>query len=494
VRRLRDLREYIDVLDQLGELQRVDAQVSLDYELGAIVRRSYDLKAPAPLFSNITGVEPGYRVLGAPAGVSAQPGRYLARVAVSLGLDPEATGSEIVSALAAKRDSPPIPPRLVSTGACKEVVMLGDDVDLSVLPAPLLHGHDGGRYINTYGAVIARTPDGDWTNWAISRVQYLDERRMVGLVVPTQHLGIIHAMWRRLGRDMPVAVAIGVEPAIPFVAGMPLPDGANEADYLGAYLGEPIDVVKCETIDLEVPATAEIVIEGTLSVTETATEGPMGEYPGFNFPGDSTPKPVYNVSAFTHRTDPILPVVVAGDPVEENHTVWGIPNSAEVVHQLRRHGVPVTSAFTPLEAGCQWLAITVPSDWRDHFPDPKAIALMDKVADVLFESHSAYTMPKVILTEDDIDPSNTGQVVWAFAAKNSPSDGVRLYQNRTMVPLPQFIPPGDRRRFQTTKVIYNCLMREDVDPSHTVRSNFASDWTQEIQERVLSRWREYGYP
>jgi 4-hydroxy-3-polyprenylbenzoate decarboxylase len=180
--------------------------------------------------------------------------------------------------------------------------------------------------------------------------------------------------------------------------------------------------------------------------------------------------------------------------VEENHTAWGIPNSAEVVHQLRAHGVPVTSAFTPLEAGCQWLAITVPTDWREHFPDPKATALMDKIADVLFESHSAYTMPKVILTEDDIDPSNTGQVVWAFAAKNSPTDGVRLYHNRTMVPLPQFIPPGDRRRFRTTKVIYNCLMREDVDPSHTVRSTFAHDWSQEIQDRVLSRWQEYGYP
>ena len=274
--RLKDLRAYIAALDQIGELQSVDAEVSLDYELGAIVRRSYDLMAPAPLFTNITGVTPGFRVLGAPAGVSAQPGLYLSRVALSLGLDPQATGSEIVAELVAARDANPIPPRIVSTGPCKEVITTGDDVDLGRLPAPLLHGNDGGRFLNTYGIIVARTPDGSWTNWSISRTQLMDARRMSGLVVPTQHLGVIHAMWKELGEDMPVAVAMGVEPVIPFVGGMPLPDGVDEADFIGAYLGEPIDVVRCETVDLEVPATAEIVIEGMLSTSEVAPGGSDG--------------------------------------------------------------------------------------------------------------------------------------------------------------------------------------------------------------------------
>jgi 4-hydroxy-3-polyprenylbenzoate decarboxylase len=401
---------------------------------------------------------------------------------------------EIVDALVRARYAEPIPPRIVSTGPCKEVVATGDDVDLRRLPAPLLHGNDGGRYINTYGMVIARTPDGSWTNWSVARVQLLDERRMTGLVVPTQHLGVIHSMWRKLGQDMPFAVAMGVEPAIPFAAGMPLPEGVSEGDFIGAYLGEPVDVVRCETVDLEVPATSEIVIEGTLSVTETAPEGPMGEYAGFTYPGESTPKPVYNVTAVTHRTDPILPVVVAGYPVEEDHTAWGIPNSAEVVYQLRTHGVPVTSAFTPLEAGCQLLAITVPADWQEHIPEGTPAALMDKIADVLWTQHTAYALPKVIVTEDDIDPSNTRQVVWAFAAKNSPSEGVRLYEDRDMVPLAVFIPPKDRRRFKATKVIYNCLMREDYDPhALPLRSTFKTDWPQEMQEQVLRRWTEYGY-
>jgi 4-hydroxy-3-polyprenylbenzoate decarboxylase len=123
---------------------------------------------------------------------------------------------------------------------------------------------------------------------------------------------------------------------------------------------------------------------------------------------------------------------------------------------------------------------------------------MDRIAEVLWDdnAHTAYAIAKLMVTEDDIDPANTRDVVWAFAAKNSPSDGVRLYENRNMVPLPVFLPDADRRRFKTTKAIYNALMREDRDPESTpLRSTFDADWPLEIQERVLARWSsEYGYP
>jgi 4-hydroxy-3-polyprenylbenzoate decarboxylase len=221
----------------------------------------------------------------------------------------------------------------------------------------------------------------------------------------------------------------------------------------------------------------------------------MGEFAGFTYPGESTPKPIYHVSALTHRRGAILPVAVAGHPVEENHTAWGIPNCAEVVYQLRRGGVPVTSAFMPLESGCQFLVITVPLDWREQFAEPSPAALMDRIAELLWEAHTAYAIAKVMVTEDDIDPSNTRDVVWAFAAKHSPSDGVRFYEDRNMVNLPVFLPAADRKRFKTTKVIYNALMREDRDPESTpLRSTFDADWPPEIQERVLARWSsEYGY-
>ena len=99
-----------------------------------------------------------------------------------------------------------------------------------------------------------------------------------------------------------------------------------------------------------------------------------------------------------------------------------------------------------------------------------------------------------MVTEDDIDPSNTRDVVWAFAAKHTPSDGVHLYPGRPMVNLPVFLPAADRATFKTTKVIYNCLLREDLQThAPPMRSTFSAEWPAEIQERVLERWSEYGY-
>ena len=147
---------------------------------------------------------------------------------------------------------------------------------------------------------------------------------------------------------------------------MPLPEYFNERDFVGAYFGEPIEVVKCETVDLEVPATAEIVVEGHISRTETAPEGPMGEYAGYLWSGGTSSKPVYCASAMTFRNDPILPVSVAGEPVEENHTAWGIPNAAEIVHVLREAGLPIASAWSPFESANHWYVIAAEMDWRQR--------------------------------------------------------------------------------------------------------------------------------
>ena len=226
--------------------------------------------------------------------------------------------------------------------------MLGDAVDLLRLPVPVLHDGDGGRYINTYGVFVVQTPDKTWTNWSIARAMLLDKNRMAGIIAPNQHIGMVRQTWTDIGKPMPFALVLGAEPFIPFVGGMPLPAYVDEADFVGAYFGEPVDVVKCETIDLYVPATAEIVIEGTLSLAETDAEGPMGEYAGYLWTGQSSPKPVYHVSAMTFRNDPILPISVAGEPVEENHTAWGIPNAAEIVYTLRKAGLPIATAWSPL--------------------------------------------------------------------------------------------------------------------------------------------------
>src|SRR5262249_16081700 len=222
--------------------------------------------------------ERGFRVLGAPAGVSRQKGLALCRLALSLGLPATATGRQLVEALAIGHDKAPIPPRRVANGPCKENKLLGSAVDLLRLPAPLIHEGDGDRYLNTWGTIVVQTPDRRWTNWSITRIMVTGKDTLAGAVIPNQHLGIIWSQWKALNRPMPFALAMGTPPVIPFVSGMPLAENVNEVDFVGGYLGEPVEVVDGETVELQVPATSEIVIEGTVSPAETVMEGPMGEY------------------------------------------------------------------------------------------------------------------------------------------------------------------------------------------------------------------------
>jgi 4-hydroxy-3-polyprenylbenzoate decarboxylase len=246
MKRCKNLREYIEQLQGIGDIQEIDAEVDWRLEICAIIRRACELQAPAPLFNRIKGIEPGFRVLGAPAGLSKRHG--LARVALSLGLPLTATVHDMIEALAAAPDRPRIPPRRVASGPCKENKLLGSDVDLTRLPTPEIHEGDGGRYLNTWGTVIVRTPDARWTNWSITRVMLAGPNTLLGAVIPRQHLGIIFNMWKTINKPMPFALALGTDPVIPFVSGMPLEEYVNEADVIGGYLGEPLEVVQCETV------------------------------------------------------------------------------------------------------------------------------------------------------------------------------------------------------------------------------------------------------
>ena len=152
-----DLREYITRLEEEGEVQRIAKEVDLDLELGAVIRRSYDLRAPAPLFENIRGY-PGHRMFGAPIALSAKKDRLFARFALSMDMAPESTAGELIDEYI-KRINKPIKPVLVKHGPCKENILLGSDVDLHMFPAPLLHEGDGGRYLGTWHANVSKDPD-----------------------------------------------------------------------------------------------------------------------------------------------------------------------------------------------------------------------------------------------------------------------------------------------------------------------------------------------
>ncbi|MGW7648875.1 bagremycin/ferroverdin biosynthesis UbiD family decarboxylase BagN/FevL [Streptomyces bobili] len=487
--RFGDLRGYLDALEALGDLTHVRRTVSADLEAAAISRLSCERQSPAPLFENVEGVAPGFRLLGAPAALSAAPGKPLARVALSVGLPASATAADLVEHLAGTRLATPVPPRLVprEDAPCKQNVLLGDEATLDRFPVPRVHEFDGGPYANTWGIIVARTPDGRWTNWSIARIMLIDGKHMTGLVIPAQHIGMIWQEWAERGEPMPYALVQGGDPAIPFVGGVPLPPGVDEAGYIGALHAEPVDVVRCETVDLEVPAGAEIVIEGHLSVGRDAREGPFGEFAGYAST-ETSMQPVYTVEAITHRDDPIWPLVAEGRPVDEFHTVTGVGQAAEVLAELRAAGLPVTTAWSPLRAASHWMVVTVPQDWRERLPGVDSAELTHRIGEVLSESHSGRATAATFVLDDDIDPADDTDLLWALATRIHPLDRAEPWYG--------FVHPllncytHEERAAQSGPIVFHDGLLPAPDGSHLPHSSFAQAYPEPIRRRVLEHWSE----
>jgi UbiD family decarboxylase len=484
-----DLRSYIDALDDLGDLVRITREVDGDLESAAITRRSYELRSRAPLFENIQGAQPGFRIFGAPAALSSRAGAPYARVALSFGLPPESTGQDILDALLAARQDTPVPPVLVdpATAPCRQNVLLGDEASLDRFPIPMVHQYDGGRYANTWGTLIVKTPDGSWVNWSISRVMKIDGKRMTGLIWPPQHIGLVWQQWVARGEPMPFVLVQGPEPAISCVSGIPLPDGANEADYLGALFGEPLQLVKALTVDLEVPATAEIVIEGHVSLERDSREGPFGEYAGY-MGTETTMQPTYHVEAITYRDAPIWPLVAEGRPVDECHTVMSIGYSADAIVHLREAGLPVSTVWAPPEPAGHWYVVTAPADWRDRLPEVSSGEYARRVGETLFRTKAMAMVPKIFLLDDDIDPTDLAELTWAIATRVHPTQRHVAIEDQIVVPVTQSFTDEEYAAGRGSKVVYDGL-QPPVGGGRLLHSSFAQAYPAEVRKRVIENWQ-----
>lgn len=491
--RLSSFRDYVSALRDIGEVNEVSREVDWNLEMGLIARRCYETGSPAPLFTNVKG-SPGWRAIAAAHSESSQPGLRLSRIALSVGLPPTASARDIITQLTQARARDLIPPTSVATGPCKENVILGDAVDLNALPCPVPHNGDGGRYLNTLGMVVCQTPDGSWTSWSVARVMILDGRRAAGVIAPFQHIGHVFAEWRKLGQDMPFAIALGVEPAAIYAAGAPLPDRMSEVDFVGALIGEPVEVVRCETVDLEVPANTELVIEGHVSITELDLEGPMGEFAGYLAPPYSMPQPVYNVTAITHRDDPIFPFAVAGEPPEEDHTVSGVMGATEVVHRLRDRGIPVTMAWSPFETAFGWMVVTVPENWRDHESD--ASTFCREVADAVLSHKCGDSVKTIVVIDDDVDPADLRELIWAIDGRNDHGPrGTQNIEGRLNWPVSPYINPDPGNYpagWQAPRAVWNCLAPEGLE--HPPRTGFEHNCPKELKQKILANWESDGFP
>jgi 4-hydroxy-3-polyprenylbenzoate decarboxylase len=317
-----NLRDFLSAIDSRGQLVRVKEKVSPILEITEWADRATKSKGPALLFENVEGssMPVAINLFGT-----------LERTALGLGVkDLNEIGNEIEKLL---HQRPPetiveklkmiplllqianFPPKKVSSGPCQEVVYEGDKVDLNMLPALKCWPEDGGRYF-TLTNVFTKDPAG-LPNCGMYRVQIFD-RNTCAMHWHMHHDGARHFReWEKLGKRMPVAVAIGGDPAVVFSATAPMPPGIDEMFLAGFLRKKPVEMVPCVSQpDLHVPAQAEIVIEGYLEPGERRREGPFGDHTGFYSLADDYP--VFHVTAITTRKNPIYQTIVVGMPPMED--------------------------------------------------------------------------------------------------------------------------------------------------------------------------------
>jgi len=460
-----DLRGWIAALKAVGELREIDAQVDWNIELGTIARLAQGpATGPALLFNNIKDYNGpksrGRRVFT--GGLSSYR-----RIAMMLGLPPDTHPRELVK-IGRNILAGGIPPKIVKDGPVKQNVITGKDVDLYEFPVPYWNRLDGGRYIMTYGGSVTRDPETGIMNVGVYRGMIADKTHIPILMWRAQHIGHHFTAWQQGGKsEMPIAVVIGWEPSLDFTAGAPVAKGTCEYDVAGAIRGEPIELVKCETVDLHVPASAEIVIEGFIDLDPKTylMEGPFAEVTGY-VAGDKSPKPTIRVTAITHRNDPILRGTIEGalpGSYSENATTSSIMRAATAWNVLDRAGVPgITDVWCPpVHAGMN-LLIRMKQSYRNQ---------AKQAANAVWGSSAAHVRYKhITVVDDDIDIHDYAAVDWAIAFRvNAGEDDIVIMPST----FGMGIDPSMRKRDRNVvlygtgkwhRVLIDATMNLDYDP------------------------------
>jgi 4-hydroxy-3-polyprenylbenzoate decarboxylase len=472
----RDNREYIEALEKAGEIVRVEEEVDWDLEAGAIIRRSYEQKLPAPFFQKIKGYPKGFRMFGAPLS-------NFRRLAIAMDLDPDSHPSVILDEYH-QRALHPIKPVVVKDAPCKENIRIGDQVDLYELPAPMVHDGDGGRYISTWHFVITKDLDSDWVNWGMYRQMIHNSQSLGGLFLPTQDIGVMYyRKYEPKNLPMPFATAIGPDPISALCSCASYGVGKSEADLAGGIRRQPVELVKCETSDLLVPAHAEIIIEGEVLPHERVDEGPFGEYTGYRS-SPRMPRPVYRVKAITFRNDPILTVANMGMPIDEGDICLSVCGRTDIKTILDNYGFPITGIHLPPECSGHMVVVAVQTKYTN---------IASHIAHAIWGTKLPY--PYVVVVDSDVDAYNITEVLHAIVTKCHPVKGIRVEEHAVGHPLLPFLSLEERMWGKGAAVLFDCTWPLDWPKEIAIprKASFKDIYPKEIQEKVLNKWQKYGY-
>ena len=418
----KDLRGFIKQVEGLGALRRIDG-ADPHFELGGITEVAAGTpECPALLFDRIKGLKPGFRVF---TNATTTP----QRAALALGLDPRLAPLDALKAWMQKRQKLILqPPTRVKDAPFLENSFRRKKVDLATLPAPHWHRKDGGPFIGSGSLVIMRDPDSDWINASIYRIQVHDRTKVT---IQFDHQGrhgaiIARKYWDR-GKACPVAVVNGPDPAL-FIAGFEyLPEGQSEYDFAGAIKGAPIEVLNGPLTGLPVPAQAEIILEGELLPASKMTlpEGPFGEFTGY-YAADKRPCPVMEVKAIHHRNDPIL---LGSPPMKPPRFHFGLPlRAAGIWSNLEMAGV--TDVVGVWQHVAQLMTVVaIRQRYAGHAKRAGLIA-----------AANSYMGRLVVVVDDDVDPSNLADVMWAVTTRCEPAEQIDIVRNAWSSALDPRIP------------------------------------------------------
>jgi len=441
-----DLREFIKEAEDWGECRMIEG-ANWDLEIGRIAELSLSVpEPPLLLFDDIKGYPRGYRIAVNPLNSS----RRLAR---ALGLPAELTGIDRVKAWRDRISGfKSVPPVEVKTGPVKENIVVGEEIDLFKFPAPKWHEHDGGRYIGTADMIIQRDPDSGWVNVAIYRTMVCD-RDSVGYHCVAGHHGALIAQkyWDR-GLSCPIAIVCGMAPQLFAAANSVMPLGVSEYDFAGWIGNEPIEVVKGETVDLPIPAKAEIVLEGELvsPEDETVMEGPFGEWEGY-YSGVRCPHPVVKIKAILHRNDPIILGAPMRVGAHDDEPLMTLDFSAQLWAELDRQIPGVTGvSFVPAARRWPLLVVAIKQLYPGH-------AKQAALAAAGVYRGATYVGRFIMVVDDDIDPTNIAEVLWALGTRCDPKEQIDFLSDRLSMASDPRLEPEKREigDYTTTTAIIN---------------------------------------
>ncbi len=482
----RDLRGFIKQLEQRGQLRRISAVVDSDLEIAEIANRMLQRGGPGLLFENVKGspypvainllgtVErvcwamnmespQELETLGQKLALLYQP-RPPKKVSQAIDL-----GKVLFDVLRAKPDRDLFPP-------CQQVVLKGDEVDLTTLPMLRVYPGDAGK-VMTLGLMITKDPETKIPNVGVYRLQLQSKNTMtvqwLSVRGPTRHLRKAAAM----GQDLEVAIAIGVDPLVILAAATPVPIDMSEWLFAGLYGGSGIHLAKCKTVDLEVPATSEIVLEGTVTPGEVGVDGPAGDHMGY-YGGVNENAPLFRFRCMTHRKDPIYLTTFSGRPPKEDAMMALALN--RVYTPILRQQVPeIVDFFLPMEAlSYKAAVISIDKVYPGH---------ARRAALAFWSALPQFSYTKfVIVVDKDINIRDPRAVVWAITSKVDPARDVFILPDN----------PFDSLDFATEKPGLGSKM--GIDATTKLYPETDRPWAAplvsdpDIAAMVDRRWAQYG--